>query len=396
METKEFDEIRPYEKGEMKEALNQLLADRHFSKIAHGFAPWLPAAVRNGIIRLMFIGVETPLDFQIRFMKHIVKHVLRKHAKGYSFCHDTVSNRGNYLFISNHRDIVLDSAILDVMLYEAKFPTTCEIALGDNLLIYPWIKTLVRMNKAFIVRRSLKAKEMLESSALMSRYIHYSLTEKKENMWMAQREGRAKDSSDRTQDSVLKMLALGGEGTIVERLRELNIVPLTISYEYDPCDYLKAQEFQQKRDNPTWKKSKQDDLDNMRIGIFGNKGRIHYRTGTPVNEWIDELKDLPKTEVFKEIALRMDAAIHSGYMLYPGNYIAYDELNGTKTFCKHYNHYDRKVFDEYLRGQLAKVKLDNPDEAFLRERMLTMYANPVVNMMNAGAVAGRTEPDQKK
>ena len=383
MDIHEFDEIRPYEKGEMKEALNQLLGDRHFNKMMQGLAPWLPKGVRNGLFRMMFIGVKTPLDFQLRFMKHIVRHVLKKYARGYTFNHDTISNRDNQLFISNHRDIVLDSAILDLMLYEAGFPTTCEIAIGDNLLIYPWIKTLVRMNKAFTVRRSLKAKEMMESSILMSRYMHYAITEKKENIWIAQREGRAKDSSDHTQDSVLKMLAYGGEGTIVERLKELNIVPLTISYEYDPCDYLKAQEFQQKRDDPSWKKSKQDDLDNMKIGIFGFKGHVHYRTGTPANQWIDELKDMPKTEIFKEIAQRLDNAIHSGYMLYPGNFIAYDELHGTDCFKNRYSQHDKKVFEDYINGQIAKIKLPNPDIPFLRERILTMYANPVANKKQA-------------
>lgn len=381
MNTHEFDEIRPYEEGEMKQALNDLLADRHFNKMMQGMVPWLPKGIRNGFFKLMFIGVKTPLDFQLRFMKHVVRYVLRKYAHGYSFDHKSISNKGNYLFISNHRDIVLDSAILDLMLHEAHFPTTCEIALGDNLLIYPWIKILVRMNKAFIVRRSLKAKEMLESSVLMSRYMHYSITEKKENIWIAQREGRAKDSSDHTQDSVLKMLALGGEGTIVEKLKALNIVPLTISYEYDPCDYLKAQEFQLKRDDPSWKKSKQDDLDNMRIGIFGFKGHVHYHTSTPVNTWIDDLKDLPKTEVYKEIAQRLDKAIHAGYKLYPGNYIAYDELNGTSTFSQHYGEREKNVFDKYVSQQIAKIDIPNKDEAFLRERILTMYANPVVNKL---------------
>ena len=378
----EFDEIRPYVKGEMKAALNELLRDRHFNIMMRGFAPWLPRFIRNTIFRLAFIGIDTPQDFQIRFMKPVVNYVLRKYANGASFDSHTITNQSNYTFISNHRDIVLDSAILDLLLYKSGFPATCEIAIGDNLLIYPWIKTLVRMNKAFIVRRSLKAKEMLESSQLMSRYIHYAITCKKENLWIAQREGRAKDSSDNTQDSVLKMLAMGGQGTPVESLRELNIVPLTISYEYDPCDYLKAQEFQQKRDNPTWKKSKQDDLDNMRTGIMGQKGHVHYRTGRPVNEWIDQLADLPRTEVFKEIAHRIDQEIHSGYMLYPGNYVAYDELNSTDRFASHYTADDKAKFDAYVSGQIAKVKLDNPDEAFLRERILTMYANPVVNRYN--------------
>lgn len=217
----------------------------------------------------------------------------------------------------------------------------------------------------------------------MSRYMHYAITEKKENIWIAQREGRAKDSSDHTQDSVLKMLAYGGEGTIVEKLKELNIVPLTISYEYDPCDYLKAQEFQLKRDNPSWKKSKQDDLDNMKIGIFGYKGHVHYRTGTPVNQWIDELKDMPKTEIFKEIAERLDTAIHSNYMLYPGNFIAYDELNEGQLFNNRYSKHDKEVFEKYINGQIAKIKLSNPDIPFLRERILTMYANPVANKLQA-------------
>lgn len=190
MDIHEFDDIRPYERGEMKQALESLLADRHFDKIMRSFAPWLPRGLRNGLLRAMFLGVHTPLDFQLRFMKHVVRHVLRKHARGYTFDHATIPNTGNQLFISNHRDIVLDSAILDLMLFDAGFPTTCEIALGDNLLIYSWIKTLVRMNKAFIVRRGLKMKEILESSQLMSRYMHYAITQKKENIRIAQREAQ--------------------------------------------------------------------------------------------------------------------------------------------------------------------------------------------------------------
>ena len=152
------------------------------------------------------------------------------------------------------------------MLMEEDFRTTVEIAIGDNLLIYPWIKKLVRINKSFIVQRSLSMRQFLESSQRMSRYMHFAVREKHENLWIAQREGRAKDSNDRTQDSVLKMMAMGGEGTPAERLKEMHIVPMAISYEYDPCDILKAIEFQQNRDNPDFKKSRQDDLMNMRTG----------------------------------------------------------------------------------------------------------------------------------
>ena len=376
----EFDEIRPYEAGEMKQAFYDLLNDRQFQMILKGFAPWLPKSVRNGLLRLAFTGIKTPLDFQKRFMKPVVKFIMRKHTDGCSFLDSSIASYDKsqrYTFVSNHRDIVLDSAFLDVLLVEAGYPTTVEIGIGDNLLIYPWIKRLVRMNKAFTVRRGLSLRETLAASQLMSRYIHYAVTQKKENIWIAQREGRAKDSSDHTQDAVLKMLAMGGD------LKELNIVPLTISYEFDPCDYLKAREFQQKRDNPAFKKSRQDDLDNMKTGIFGYKGRVVYRPAAPINTWIDELSELPKTEWFKALAERMDREIHRGYELYSCNYIALDELNGDNANAAHYTDADKQRFEQYLAGQMAKIQLPNKDESFLRERMLTMYANPVRNLMSA-------------
>lgn len=386
----EFDEIRPYEPEEMKQAFEELLADRHFNAVLKGFAPWLPKSMRNGLLRLAFMGVKTPLDFQKRFMKPIVKHIIRKHTDGCTFDDSAIkaaqADGLRYTFVSNHRDIVLDSAFLDVMLVENHYPTTVEIGIGDNLLIYPWIKHLVRMNKAFTVRRGLSPKETLRASQLMSRYIHYAVKEKKENIWIAQREGRAKDSNDRTQDAVLKMLAMGApdeQKNPADRLRELNIVPLTISYEFDPCDYLKAQELQEKRDIQGFKKSRQDDLDNMKTGIFGYKGRVRYHCATPVNQWIDELADLPKTEFYSALAQRMDKDIHRGYQLFPCNYIALDDLNGNKANAAHYTEADRQRFEDYLAGQLAKITIPDKDEAFLRECMLNMYANPLRNKIAA-------------
>lgn len=383
----EFDEIRPYDTGEVQQAFNELLADRQFSTMLRGIVPWLPKSLRNAVLKIAFIGVKSPLDFQKRFMKPIVRHIIRKHTDGCTFDDNCLPRDFSlrYTFVSNHRDIVLDSALLDVMLVKTGYPTTVEIGIGDNLLIYPWIKRLVRMNKAFTVRRGLTPKEMLRSSQIMSRYIHYAVTQKHENIWIAQREGRAKDSDDRTQDSVLKMLAMGGEGKPIDSLREINIVPLTISYEFDPCDYLKAQEFQQKRDNPAFKKSRQDDLDNMKTGIFGYKGRVHYHCAAPINTWIDELGDLPKTEFFAALSKRIDRQLHANYCLFPCNYIALDELEGTKKYAQHYTEADKKRFEDYLKGQLEKVKIANPDEKFLRERMLTMYANPLRNYLKAKA-----------
>ena len=410
-----FDSIRPYNDDEVHGAIDSLLNDRQFSRILKGVLPILPLGMSRGMIKLATLGIKSTLGFQMRFMKPIVNHVLRKCSTGHSFQHEGIEpGEGRYLFLSNHRDIVLDSAILDVMLHDAGFPTTCEIAIGDNLLIYPWIRTLVRLNKAFIVRRNISRKELYESSQLMSRYIHYAITEKHENMWMAQREGRAKDSSDHTQVSLLKMLAMAisekGEvrseksneiapqidsqeknvtsllsplsshlSLLTSHFKSLNIVPLSISYEYDPCDYLKAKEFQQKRDDPSWKKSKQDDLINMKTGIFGQKGHVHYQTGRPVNEWIDELSGLEEKEFYEALALRIDREIHANYRLFPGNYVAADLLSGTPTHANRYTHQEELTFEKYLKERIALVDLPNRDDAFLRERLLTMYANPLIN-----------------
>lgn len=378
----DFDEIRPYGKGEMKKAFNELISDRQFQHVLKSFAPFLPGFMSKGMLRLMFVGIDSPLDFQKRYMKRIVQMVLKKCSDGCTFSGDLSWDK-RYTFVSNHRDIVLDSAILDLKLIETKSPTTCEIAIGDNLLIYPWIRHLVKMNKAFTVRRSLTPKEMLKSSMLMSSYIHYAVNEKKENIWIAQREGRAKDSNDRTQESVLKMLAYGGEGSHVDSLKDIHIVPLTISYEYDPCDYLKAKEFQLKRDNPSYKKSRQDDLENMKVGIMGYKGRIHYQCAPCIDTWLSQLEDMPSADFYTEVARRMDKAIHAGYRLFPNNYIALDKLNGNYENAEHYTAEDKVKFEKYLQQQIDKIDIPNKDVDFLTERLLTMYANPLRNHLAA-------------
>lgn len=370
-----FDEIRPYGPGEVKQAVESLLHDRQFMAMLRGFLP-LPKGVIRFLVRTMFIGVNTPLAFQKRFMARVVRYVLKKCSDGCTYSgHPLPVKSQHHTYVSNHRDIVLDSAILSLKLFEKGYDTTVEIAIGDNLLIYPWIRTLVKLNKAFTVKRGLSPRQLMESSILMSKYIHYAVTEKGENIWIAQREGRAKDSDDRTQESVLKMLSLGG------KLQELNIVPLCISYEYDPCDYLKAKEFQLKRDNSAYKKSKQDDLENMKVGIMGYKGRIHYECAPCINEWLGELEGMPKADYFAEVAKRMDRDIHAGYKLFPGNFIAMDMLSGKKEYADHYTADDVERFNKYLSRQLEKIDIPNKDEAFLRNCILNMYANPAKNKL---------------
>ncbi len=382
MNIHDFDEIRPFLPEELPAAFDSLLADEQFCAIMQSFYKGIPLEV----LKQKIYACHTSLEVQKALFYPLVFQLMDKCSAGFSLDTEAIPQNerdGSFTFLSNHRDIVLDAALLDVLLIQNGYRTTVEIAIGDNLLIHPWIKTLVRINKSFIVQRSLNIRELMASSKRMSRYMHFAVNEKHENIWIAQREGRAKDSDDRTQESVLKMMALGGEGTPVENLKALNIVPLTISYEYDPCDYLKAKEFQQKRDNPAFKKSRQDDLTNMQTGIFGYKGQVSYRLAQPVNVWIDSLAHLPKAAFFTSVAERLDQAIHAGYTLYPGNYAALDLLQGTDSFASHYTPEEKAKFEAYLASRLALIELPGKDEPFLRRCILTMYANPVINHLKA-------------
>lgn len=376
----EFDEIRPYSPEELPQIYEELLADPMFQAVVQQIIPNVPLEAIGAKLR----QCRTNLDVQKAFFHRLLHDIMDRCSDGFEMDTSSLADRTkNYTFISNHRDIVLDPGFLSVGLIDNQFPTTVEIAIGDNLLIYPWIKKLVRVNKSFIVQRALTMRQILEASARMSRYIHFAIAEKHENVWIAQREGRAKDSNDRTQESVLKMLAMGGEGDVIDRLQALNIVPVALSYEYDPCDFLKAQEIQQKRDIEGFKKSRQDDLDNMRTGIFGYKGRVHFQTGNCLNEELDTLRGLPKTELFTRLAQLIDRQIHLNYRIYPGNYVACDLLEGTTRFAGHYSEADRQRFETYLQQRLELISLPQKDEAFLRSCLLTMYANPALNHQKA-------------
>ena len=375
-----YDDIRPFEASELQDVYRRLLANEQFRQVLAYLYPGVPAEA----IGAKMAECKTCLEFQLAFCYGFLKDLMAKASKGLDMDSGSVDVTKRYTFVSNHRDIVLDSALLDVLLYDAGFGTTCEIAIGDNLLALPWVKDLVRLNKSFIVQRSLSPREMLMASKKMAEYMHFVIKEKNDNIWIAQREGRAKDSNDRTQPSILKMMAMGGEGTPPERLMQLHIVPLTISYEFDPCDYLKAAEFQLKRDVQGWKKSAADDVNSMRTGIMGYKGRVHYHCAPCIDEFIRNLSpDIPKTKVFDVIAEHIDDEIFRNYRLYPNNYIALDTLEGTEAHADKYSAEDKAMFHKYLQGQLAKIDIPNKDGEFLMERMLTMYANPARNHLAA-------------
>ena len=375
-----FDAIRPYTPEELPKVFDELLADEQFCVIMQSFFKDVPLE----LLKKKLYACPDNLSVQKAFFYPLLEQLMAKCSTGLDMNVEALPDKTqNYTFISNHRDIVLDSALLCKLLIDCGFPNTVEIAIGDNLLIYPWIKKLVRVNKSFIVQRSLTMREMLQSSKCMSEYMHFAVNEKHENIWIAQREGRAKDSNDRTQESVLKMMAMGGEGSEVERLADLNIVPLSISYEYDPCDYLKAKEFQQKRDNPEFKKSREDDLQNMQTGIFGFKGKVHYHAAPCINSWLSELETLPKGEFFGEVARRIDLDIHRNYSLFACNYIAADLLAAENKYAAHYTQEEKAQFEAYLASRIAMIDLENKDEDFLRQTILTMYANPLKNQEQA-------------
>ena len=373
-----YDDIRPFDPEELPAAFERLLSDAQFQQVLGYLYPGVPLEA----VKTKMMACKTNLEFQLAFCYGFLKDLMAKASKGFDMNVEAVDVTKRYTFVSNHRDIVLDSALLDVLLYDAGFNTTCEIAIGDNLLSLPWVKDLVRLNKSFIVQRSLSPREFLMASKKMAEYMHYVVGEKNDNIWIAQREGRAKDSNDRTQPSILKMMAMGGEGSPVDRLRQLHIVPLAISYEYDPCDFLKAAEFQLRRDVPGWKKTALDDVNSMRTGIMGYKGGVHYHCAPCIDGFLDNLSpDIPKTKVFDVIAEHIDKEIFRNYRLYPSNYIALDMLEGNEAHAGRYTAEDKAVFEKYLQGQIARIDIPNKDEAFLRERMLTMYANPVRNSL---------------
>ncbi len=379
----EFKDMRPFEPEELPAAYDSLLADPMFRAVAGMVMPQIPA----DMLGPMMHGCKTVLEFQATFIKPLLDGVIKKCTTGLTSDLGSLgltSDSENYTYISNHRDIVLDSGLLDMILFADKGLNTVEIAIGDNLLIYPWIKTLVRLNRSFIVTRKGGVRELLQSSMRLSSYMHYVINEKKAPIWIAQREGRSKDSTDHTQESLLKMFAMGGEGTPAERLMSLNLAPLAISYEYDPCDWLKAMEFQMKRDNPDHKKSQQDDLTNMKTGIFGYKGRVHYQSAGCMNDFIAALPaDMPKNDFYTAIAQETDRRIYLNYRLYPGNYVAIDLLQGGNAHAHRYTAEERATFEAYLAGQLQKIDMPGKDEAFLRTKMLEMYANPALNQLKA-------------
>lgn len=383
MEGSQFDDIRPYDDYLFKEKIEKLVREPGFE---HAVRYVMPDVDYEEFVKNL-ITVETQNDFQVKVMGPFLELLVAHTTHGLSMDGAENYEPGTaYVFITNHRDIVLDASFLNLCFIRAKLPLT-QVAIGNNLLIYDWITDLVKLNRSFIVKRDTGVREALAAAKHLSAYIHYAVTERNESVWIAQREGRAKDSNDLTQESVLKMLSLSGSSEDpLANLLELNIMPVSISYEYDPNDYLKVREFLLRKRDPEFKKTQRDDLFSMETGLLKQKGHVHFHLGKCINNELSGLADAGRAEILRKACDVLDRSIHCGYHLYPINYIAYDELYGTSHYDLNYTQADVDTFNDYVAAQLAKV--DEPDiteeeRLFMRRTMLQMYANPLKNQLAA-------------
>ncbi len=380
----EYADICPIQDKDFHNEMSMLVSEPMFKQIVQLVMP----EYNYTQLKMLLLSLNSKYDLQTKFMKPFVDGLLAKTSNGLtaSGLENLVKDVPN-TFITNHRDIVLDSALLSYLMIENDMDS-CEIAIGNNLLIYNWITKLVRLNKCFIVKRNLGRLQTMAAALQLSGYMHFVLTQKKGSIWIAQREGRCKDSNDRTQESLIKMLTYGNrEVPFVESLKELNIAPIALSYEYDPNDRLKAREYLLKSKNPNFKKTQEDDLISMKTGIAEPKGHIHYSFTPCINDKLDKIPaDLDRLLTVQRICNIIDHQIHANYKIFKTNYMAHDMLFNNTEFAEHYSSEDAKIFTDYLNSQLDKITdipVTDSDRNYMFKYMLQMYSNPLTNQIEA-------------
>lgn len=374
-----FESIRPFLDQEVKPALRSIIEEEEVQQIIRRFFGELS---KEEMLQ-MADDVQGVYDFKENFLAPVAQSIRDKSTFSLTISGKSKLDRSGaekYLFISNHRDIILDSAFLNLLCLENGMSMP-RIAIGDNLLLTDWIYKIVRLADAFIVKRSLPIRELLEESKRLSAYMRSSVVLNEESVWLAQSEGRRKDSDDRTQTAVLKMLNLSaGDLDYAEALQELKITPIAITYEYDPCDYLKAKEMLARKLDPKWTKGPIDDLVSMQTGLEGYKGRVHFAIGETLRDISSVTSQATnKQEILESVAKEIDRQIFTNYRFYPNNYIAFDELHGGAEFGKMFSDKERKAFIEYIEGQIKKTEVSDDHYTFVRERLLEMYAIPLRN-----------------
>ena len=367
-----FDSIRPFYDAEVNTAIKQIIDDPMLEAIMNFAFPDQPVSYWKN----MMLQTHSLRDFQIKFIYPALMKVLEKSSDGLSTSgFENLKPNTSYLFISNHRDIILDTSLLNACLFENGLVMTTS-AIGDNLIKKPFLHTLSRLNRNFAIQRGLRGKALLESSILVSEFIKKSLLNENRSVWTAQREGRTKDGNDCTQKSVLKMLTLAEESPdSFSYFEKIRLVPVSISYEYDPTDVLKMPELLAKSRQEKYIKSENEDFVNLLRGLVGTKKRIHISVNGELNEEIKEIAamGISQNDKLMQLAGLIDKKIWKGYKLWPSNYIAHDLLNQTDTYQKEYTPKEKEDFEKRLK---EKVKLENE---FMVKSFLSMYATPVDN-----------------
>lgn len=375
LESNEFDKISPYSDEEAVTALGKVADHPAVLSISKYLFPNEPVTFLRDALK----SIKSVDEFQQLIMSRAIEWVLDNTAHNFSY--DGINNLkdigGKFLLLSNHRDIILDPAISQVVLYKNGIPMT-EIAVGDNLLSSKTVEYLLRSNRMITVIRGISARELYLSSLTLSRYIRQNITQGKSSVWLAQRQGRTKNGIDTTEQGLLKMLDMSGEKTFQENFMDLHIVPVSISYEYEPCDSRKARELLISKTG-TYKKGAKEDLHSIIIGMRQQKGNIHLNFGKPLTaEEIEEASHCDKNDRYQAIRHAVDKRVIEGYRLWKTNYMGYDLMNHSYKYADKYSPDDLADFTSYIEKRLNTVE-SSLNRADLRDILLRIYGNPVVS-----------------
>ncbi len=367
----DFDDIRPYNDDEVNPAIRRITSNPMFSRIMDFL---FPEKSGDEIISKLN-KVNNVIDFQTVLMYHAIYAIVHKSSKGLTYSgFENIPANIPHLFISNHRDILLDSAILQILLLDYKLETT-EITFGNNLMQNSFVEDIGRLNRMFTVHREISNKESYRNSQKLSAYIRHTLNEKKNSVWIAQRNGRTKDGNDLSSTAVLKMLNSSGDKGFLENFKDLNIITQSVSYEYEPCDELKVSELYKSK-NKTYKKSRGEDISSIITGIVNQKGRIHFGLKRLSDNCLDEINKTEDNNKNFKLAEAIDKQIYENYKLWPNNYIAADLIENNNTFSKYYTSEEKETFNNYLETKLSNMEGDKNE---LKTIFIEIYSKPVFN-----------------
>lgn len=356
--------------NEMKKAVRELFSNEKFVR---GMKAFLPSDL-NQLILDKYEDMNSCNEFQATLVKPFLHHVLATSSKGITSSGiELLDPKEKYLFISNHRDIGLDSAFVNLVLHD-KGHETVQIAIGDNLMKHRMAELIFRVNKSFEVKRSGTKRELYAYANALSTYIHKVVTTKEDSVWIAQREGRAKDGNDATQSGVLKMIGLSGKEDLSAHFGSLKVVPVSITYEYDPCCFFKAKEYVDRLENPDYQKTFEADIASILQGFNGNKGHVHLSFGQPIQQ--ASLRAESAKDFYARLTEIIDHQIIHQYQLYPINYIAHDLLDESHTYVEKYSKEAFEKAKKYFNKMIGRMEY-RQDEA--RKYLLGIYANPLLN-----------------